>query len=688
MSVTLLQATGHWCPAEREWSENEKKEEAMKARKTRAMALAAGLCLSVAAFGQSVPPPVYTLDSSMPDYNPPWGHISGVAAADFNGNGFIDLLVPQREGHGDLLLVNDGQGNFTSMGVDLGLPGDAPAKKRTRLALWVDFDGDGRLDILVLGDVRSNDTPAGPREWTSPRLYRQRADNTFQDVSEATGMSAVDLWSDVVPIRGREVASLVAGDINGDGYPEVFITTWQLGAQTLGGNPEPLGIRILLNVPGDTPGTRAFEDVSIPVLNDWAVVPDTEPQGGVRSNSYWQVVLHDFDGDGLQDIFGAVDNGPNRLFLNTGSTPDPDRPGVFMPNLMIEAGATAPVEGPNPAATTDMGVALGDINNDGNLDMFVTQTEQAGYNWMFVRTDAGPESFTDPTTPAFVDRALELGLSDPGPFPHTSYFGWGWGCTLSDFNRDGWTDMAQTNGAGSKQPPRLMLNNNGIDFQRFEEDPVVFEVPTRGASLIAADFDRDGILDMIETTFNVFSAPGADEAALRYLRGGQDCGGVGQPDCPRWLVVRPRMDGGNSHAIGALVQVEVQKTPGTLFMTRIITAGNSMAGQEPAEAFFGMGNDVAASDPTTIRIIWPDGRPDTVLEGAAADFWDRVVGFGPCSPMDIAEPYGSLDIFDLLEFQNRFHAGDVRMDIHAPFGTLDAEDFFEAIRQVIAGCRD
>lgn len=657
-------------------------------QRVQGLAVAAGLCFSVASLAQSVPPPVFTIDASLPEYRPPlWGHVSGVAAADYNGDGYVDLLVPQREGHGDLLLVNDGHGNFSSVGVDVGLPGDSPEKKRTRLALWVDYDGDGRLDLVVLGDVRAASVPAGPREWTSPRLYRQRADHTFVDASEATGLSAVDMWSDVVPIDGREVSSLAAGDLNGDGYPEVFMSSWQLGAQTLGGNPEPLGIRVLLNVPGEVPGTRAFEDVSIPVFNDWAVVPDTQPQGGPRSNSFWQVVLHDFNGDGLQDVFAAVDNGPNRMFLNTGSAPDPLRPGVLVPNTMAEVGMTAPVEGATPVATTDMGVTLGDVNNDGRLDIFVTQTEQAGFNWMFVRTDAGAGSFADPSTPAFVDRAQALGLSDPGPFPHMSYFGWGWGCTLSDFNRDGWTDMAQTNGAGTKQPPRLMLNNNGVDFQRFEEDPAVFEVPTRGASLIAADFDRDGLLDLVETTFNVFSTPGTDEPALRYLRGGQACGGVGQPDCPRWLVVRPRLDGGNSHAIGALVEVEVQKASGPLRMTRIISAGISMAGQEPAEAFFGMGRDVAPTDPTTIRITWPDGRPDTVREGIAAEFWDGVVDFGPCSPMDLAEPFGSLDLYDLLEYQNRFHAGDVRLDIRAPFGSLGAEDFFEAIEQVISGCR-
>lgn len=84
-------------------------------------------------------------------YVAPFGMTAGVAAADYNNNGWIDIFVPNAEGHADQLFVNNGDGTFTEMALDLGVSGmDHPlGKPRSRVALWVDVDGDRRLDLIV-----------------------------------------------------------------------------------------------------------------------------------------------------------------------------------------------------------------------------------------------------------------------------------------------------------------------------------------------------------------------------------------------------------------------------------------------------------------------------------------------------------------------------------------------------------
>lgn len=603
-------------------------------------------------------------------YVAPFGMTAGVAAADYNNNGWIDIFVPNAEGHADQLFVNNGDGTFTEMALDLGVSGmDHPlGKPRSRVALWVDVDGDRRLDLIVAGDAFFEPLADLPAHWNQLRLYRQLPDGTFEDASEAFGLHEIDLMSDCwcldprsgFTIYGRHFGSMAAGDLNGDGYLDLVVGVWQ-GAEE--NKPQEIGARILLNLPDEATGGRRFQDVTIETLAPGIAEPGLDHFG-----SFWQIVLHDFNGDGLLDIYGAVDMDENHLWLNQGRFEDPSRPGVFLLHPMVDATHVAGMTSPVPE--TDMGIALGDPNNDGLIDAFITKTDTPGsiiHNDFYIARSAEP---------VFENIAQAARLMGPR-------FGFGWGTTFRDMDMDGFEDLLVTNGFNSCiDRPVMMINRAAEGDPRFIEQPsLVLNAIERGACIIGADLDRDGDIDLIHTVLMTPSR-GCQESVLQILENVRDP----RVEPASWVTVRPRMKGPNHFAIGAVVRVECTGETTSLNMTRVLTAGISMGGQEPAEANFGLGIDTNPEDALRITIQWPDGSAPTVLNGTVASLGNRLVHVGPCSVVDLAEPAGSLDFFDLLDYLNRFEAGDMVADLAEPFGVLDASDLFEAIRLVLQGC--
>lgn len=610
------------------------------------------------------------VDSSL--YTSAPGMIAGIAAVDYNNNGFIDFFVPNAEGLPDLMYVNNGDGTFTEMAAELGISGGTGAEKpRSRVALWFDYDGDRRLDLLVLGDSFSTVVDQVKYDWAKPRMFRQLPDGTFEDVSGPTGLGDLDLISDHRGMQPgssalfllRHQGGVAAGDLNNDGYMDLMIGLWSVAGEN---EPYEIGGRLLLNVPNPD-GGRMFEDHSIDVFAPGVAGPGTDHFG-----SYWQIVMHDFNGDGLLDIYGAIDWDKNHLWLNQGTYEDPDRPGVFLLNPMLDVVDSA---GATQAGydETDMGVALADVNADGMFDIYITVTDTAGsgmHNNLFV-------SQTD--EPTFVEMGVQAGVAG-GP---TNKFGWGWGTTFQDMNRDGWPDLLVTNGFNAcNDRPRMMIHDGDpFNVSFTEQVSPALTIVERGSTIIGADLDRDGAVDLLHTVMLWAGSPGCRESAIKVLK---NVPSATEPQ-PSWITVRPRMNGANHHAIGTVVRVELHGAIQQLDMIRLLTAGISMAGQEPAEAHFGLTADAQPTDQLTVTIQWPGGATPTVIEGTVAELANRVLHVGPCSVVDLDGTPG-LDIFDLLAYLNRFEDGDLVCDLSAPFGTLDFFDVLEAIALIEAGC--
>ena len=465
-----------------------------------------------------------------------FGKGGGVAAADFDDDGDIDLYVPNVEGAADHLYRNLGNGHFEDIAVMAGLGSTA----RGRAALWFDYDGDHLLDLFIASDCSDQD--ASCPATSSHRLYRQVSPAQFMDVTVAAGLSE-DEVTDTLQHRG----GISAGDINNDGYLDLITGLWEGPAQVFRNN-----------------GNGTFTDIAA-------------ASGLDALSHYWQPLMHDWNGDGLLDIYYAIDFAENLMLINQGN--------LSFTDFAASSGSDSD--------WNDMGMTQGDYDNDGDMDLYIT-------NITFVAPPRNNVLFrNDSTLPnlTFTRKSHEAGVANGF---------WGWGTTFLDADNDGDLDLAATNGfdqaPGISDPSRFFLNVGGSPLT-FDEvsDAVGFNDTFWGSSLIAADTDRDGDLDMIQTC----NGSGDKTHELRLLENSPG-------NSNNYLVVKPRMSGTNHRAIGAIVRIEVGATQ----MMRVITAGTSFMGQEPAEAHFGVG---AASTVDKVTIEWLGGGFTTEITEVAAN---------------------------------------------------------------------
>lgn len=465
------------------------------------------------------------------------GFGTGLAAADFDDDGWVDILLPTKLGAYPQLLRNLGNGTFEEIAVERGLVETRPI----RAALWMDYDADGRLDLVLAGDCFSRDCTVVP---SFLHLYRQNELGHFEEKTVAAGL--LETGYDNSHHRG----GLSAGDLDGDGYLDLVSAFWKGG------------LKVYMNQRDGT-----FADMTAAL----GISP-----GPV---AYHQPVMQDFDGDGRVDLFTTVDFTENRLWLNLGN--------VSGVPSMLEVGHAANCDN----AMNDMGIALGDLDDDGDLDAYITNIFHNGYHNILQSNESLPGS------PWFTEISGTAGARDGG---------WGWGTTFFDLENDGDLDIAEVNGwhVGSWDfPPRLFVNEGGVFSDQATESG--WGEVEWGSSLVAVDYDQDGDLDLLETLpkLSTGGSKGAIHVHQNQLVGGQPS--------TRYLLVRPRMSGPNHRAIHARIAVETGDTT----RYRWIGAGGSYLGQEPAEAFFGLGS---ATSIDRLEIRWPDGRL-TVKHRVAVD---------------------------------------------------------------------
>lgn len=504
-------------------------------RVIRSLGLAGLLAFDSTAVAQVVFTDVGPQRGIQPFVMPP-GPYSSVAAADYDDDGFVDVFVPNVAGVPDQLYHNLGNGSFEDVAAPVGLA----SLENDRTALWFDYNGDQRIDLVVGVDCRTEPTSPQGTPCVNPvslRLYRQNSDGTFEDVTVQAGL---DLgWGNGYTNSHRSGFS--AGDINNDGFLDLFEGTWN-GRKYL-----------YLN---NTDGT--FTDVTVASgMSD-------------ATFNYQQSVFYDFNRDGWMDIYVAVDSQvENQLWINQGD-------GTF-----IDMATSAGVD----HARFDMGIALGDFDNDGDIDFYVTQIN----NNVFYRNDSiGPSL-------SFVNISATLGTTNGG---------WGWGTTFLDVDNNTLLDLAATNGRVDTpwevDQSRFWYHQGGYPIAYLDASAQVqFNDTDIASSLISFDYDRDGDIDMMQSV--------SEGGPLRLLENTPGASALAN----HYLVVRPRMDGTNHYAIGSVVRI----TAGSTNMMRPIHAGISTVGQEPAEAFFGLG-DATVADQITIE--WPDGSWEQHL-GVAAD---------------------------------------------------------------------
>ncbi len=480
---------------------------------------------------------------------------NGAAIADYDGDGDLDVLVISgstlerlRERGGDpmaTLYRNDGDQGFRDVTAQAGL----------RAVGWGmgacvgDVNGDALPDLYV--------TAYGPN-----LLFRNRGDGTFVEVAAAAGVADPG-WSH----------SCAFGDLDGDADLDLYVANYvdfdaaripPRGAQGpcgyLGWSVfcGPLGLTAQEDGLYRNRGDGTFVEVGPPDL------PDLEPRYGMG------VVLADLDGDDRLDIYVGNDSQPNFLVRNLG--------GGRFEEVGLLAGLALSERG---TAQASMGIAAGDCENDGDLDLFVTNFSQ-DYNTLYRNHGAG--FFSDVSAPAGV-AAPSMSLL-------------GWGTVFADFDHDGRRDLFVANGhvfddidasgLGSTylQPHQLYRNVGGCRFEEASEElgaDLTKPRPSRGAA--AGDLDGDGDLDLVVVNIN---------ALAEVLR---NEGGNARP----WLLARLRPAAGQGDPVGARLELGAGGTR----QFAEVTGGGSYLSHSDQSVHFGLG---AAPGVERLDVRWPSGR--------------------------------------------------------------------------------
>ncbi len=479
----------------------------------------------------------------------------------------------------------------------------------------IDYDGDGLLDVYVVqgGPI----TPPSSETRSGDRLFRNRGDGTFEDVTLRSGISAM---------AGGHGHGVSVGDIDNDGHPDLFLTKWRsyaLYRNRGDGTFEDITGKAGLAGDRDWPTSSAFADLDNdgdvdlyvchygtwdtqnPMIckdptgrvniscdprviaaqpdhvfrNDNGKFIDVTGAAGVvdRDGRGLGVVAADFDGDGLVDIFVANDSTANFLFHNLG--------GFRFEEVGHSAGVAANAQGGYQAG---MGVACGDLDGDGLSDLAVT-------NFFGESTSF----FQNLGKGLFVDHTAAFGLSAP-----SRHF-LGFGAAFLDANNDGRLDLMTANGHVNDMRPFFPLSMTAqlylggadrrlTDWSSMAGPP--FQEPHVGRALAVGDLDNDGRLDALMVAQN-------EPLVYFHNRTGGTAG--------HFITLKLQGTRSNRDGVGAVVTIMAgeQQQVAQRF------GGGSYQSAGDQRLHFGL----AATDRVaSVKVRWPSGHSD-LYENLSAD---------------------------------------------------------------------
>jgi enediyne biosynthesis protein E4 len=477
-----------------------------------------------------------------------------------------------------------------------------------------DYDNDGRLDIFFAnGAVLTDPTAPGTIPQKSPkdsnRLYHQKADGTFEDVTDKAALAGA----------GYDMGVAV-GDYDNDGYEDLYVTGYGgnhlyhnngagkfsdvTEASGTGGsgwstsaawvdldNDGRLDLVVLRYLKWDfsdlfcgerREGYRAYchPDLFPPIAplvyhNDGnghftevaARIGLDHPGKGLG------IAIADYDRDGHTDIFVANDSMQEFLYHNKGN-------GTFE-EVGLLAGVAVDGDGRTYAG---MGIDFSDYNNDGLPDLIITDLANQRYA---IYQNSGDGTFTYASYLNGVAAATLL---------HS-----GWGVDFLDYDNDGWKDLiiAQGHDIDNVQlnfpqlrykEPMLLMHNDGkhlVDVSGASGE--VFQQAWVGRGLAAGDIWNDGRVDVVVTTNNGPAYVVRNET----------------PSSNHWLGIKLVGHKSNRDGIGAEIKLTTSK--GVQFVT-VSTAASYLSSNDK-RAHFGLGSDAAAQ---SIEIRWPSGIVQTL----------------------------------------------------------------------------
>jgi hypothetical protein len=472
----------------------------------------------------------------------------GVAVGDYLNNGYLDVYVLAQNGHQSRLFRNDLGPNGGRVFTDVTSAAGVGQTGLGRVAQFADLTNSGRKDLVVV-----NDYVPGTNTMPS-KIYRNNGDGTFTDITPGSGFAPV----------GYIVGGMALADTTGSGLLDIYISYWtyELGASPP--NQKPSGKFGYHNLFYRNLGNYRFEDVT-----------DTVGLGGVSVDAFTPVFAR-FTGNRLPDLYVAVDHRSDMFYENVN--------GQFrqasLPHGVGHAG-------------NNMGVAVGDVEGKGALDMFVTNIYDPVGN--FGNVPRGNTLLMQKPGPTggfkFVDQAVQRHVLDAG---------WGWGTSFVDVAGNGNMDIFAVQGFNqfvgllstplSENRAHLFMSDGHGGFQLASKTGC--DVAGDQRSLVVFDFNRDGKPDFLISQV---------DGPLILL----------QNDSPatNWLTVDL------SHAPDGIASGSrvIVSAAGKRTCQYVLAAGSYLAGP-PREAYFGLGS---ASRADTVRIEWSNGTASVYHDVAA-----------------------------------------------------------------------
>ena len=493
---------------------------------------------------------------------------SGVAFFDYDHDGWLDIFLvngarldrtPAGQEPQNKLFHNNRDGTFTDVTAKAGL-----ARSGWGQGVCIgDYDNDGFDDLFVT-------------YWGEDLLYHNNGDGTFTEVGRKVGVSGAP---------GRWSTGCAFVDYDRDGWLDLLVTHYvDFSLETAkdpGSNPYCVyrGLPVMCG-----PRGLKSETSTLYRNNRDGTFTDVSSKAGIAAKGDlfgMGVLAADFDNDGWPDLYIASDSTPSQLFMN-------NRDGTFREEGTLR-GVAYSVEGMEEAG---MGVAAGDYDNDGWLDILKTNF-----------SDEVPNLYRNTGKALFTDMGESAGLNRQTHFV-------GWGCGFFDPDNDGFADVLYCNGHVYPEldrihadtvyrEPRVLYRNLGDgrfeDVSRLAGEALMTAGTGRGCAF--GDFNNDGCVDVI------INNQGARPSLLKF-----------QPENGNhWINLKLVGTKSNRSAIGARVRCAA----GPLSQIGEVRSGGSYLSQNDLRLHFGLRDHTVVD---LIEISWPSGTVDRLQKIAVNQF--------------------------------------------------------------------
>ena len=467
-----------------------------------------------------------------------FGMAGGAVADDFDGDGRIDLLVGSWDLREQLQLFrNEGGNHFANRTTSanlVGIPGGLNM-------LQADYNNDGHVDVIVLRGAWLFDQGQHPNS-----LLRNNGDGTFSDVTVAAGLAKINLPT--------QTAAWADYDLDGD--VDLYV-----------GN-EPVGNQPTTGQLYQNQGDGTFRDVAA--------------EAGVENLRFAKgVVWGDVNNDRFPDLFISNLKANNRLYVNQGD-------GRF-----VDTAADAGLGG----FDASFPAFFWDFNNDGHLDLLVasylTTTHLIAKRYLGETVNnSGPRLYQGHGDGTFRDISQAMGLDEPS---------FSMGVNFGDLDNDGFLDFYL--GTGSPDYEHLVPNKmyRNVGGQQFEDVSYSggFSQLQKGHAVTFADFDEDGDLD-------IFEQMGGAYFGDRYADAYYQNPGFGN----HWLAVEAVGTTSNRSAIGARITAFFDDDGLPRRVHRVVNSGGSF-GANPLRQTLGLRE---ADSVDRLEIFWPRTGVTQVFE--------------------------------------------------------------------------